>query len=118
FAQRCAGCHAATSKDRKGPIIGPGHGGRARLTAFLKNPSADARWGHTKLGPSDGGMQPVKLPDPEFSNIVEYLYAESGALDVDVKKRDAGKGDFKKASCNDCHANEEGVAGGSAPDLA
>src|SRR5262245_54827637 len=42
WAQRCAGCHAADSKDRKGPIIGPGHLSRAWLKSFVKDPSGHA----------------------------------------------------------------------------
>jgi ubiquinol-cytochrome c reductase cytochrome b subunit len=116
FAQYCKSCHDAQSKDRKGPIIGPGHGNRAWFTAFLKGPSSDAYWGHTKLGHTDDAMKPVELSDAELGDLVELLYAQSGAGDVDEAKAARGKATFDKA-CNDCHAIGEGVAGEGAPGL-
>ncbi|MBV8762013.1 MAG: cytochrome b N-terminal domain-containing protein [Deltaproteobacteria bacterium] len=116
YEKRCTGCHAATSKDRKGPIIGAGHGNRAWLTAFLKEPSGDAFWGHTKLAKTDDAMKPVELGEGDLADLTELLYAQSGASDVDAARRDRGKVIFDKA-CTDCHAIEEGVAGASAPGL-
>jgi ubiquinol-cytochrome c reductase cytochrome b subunit len=116
FEQKCKGCHDAQSKDRKGPIIGAGHGDRAWLKAFLTGPASDPFWGHTKLGPSDDGMKPVELPAAEQDDLVELLYAQTGASDADATKRDRGKAIFDKA-CTDCHAIEEGVAGNSGPGL-
>ncbi len=116
FAQKCKGCHAATSKDRKGPIIGAGHGDRAWLKGFLKDPGGDAYWGHTKLAKTDDAMKAVELQGGDLDDLVETLYAESGASDVDAAKRDRGKVIFDKA-CTDCHAIDEGVAGQSAPGL-
>ncbi len=116
FAQNCAGCHAARSKDRKGPVIGPGHGSRAWLAGFLRGPSGDAYWGHTKLGHSEDAMKPVELAPGEIEDLVELLYAQSGASDADQAKRDRGKAIFEKA-CTDCHSIDEGVAGGAGPGL-
>jgi mono/diheme cytochrome c family protein len=48
FAQKCAGCHV-DPKERKAPLIGPGHSDRAWLQAFLLDPSGDLFWGRTKL---------------------------------------------------------------------
>ena len=116
YAQRCRGCHDADSKDRKGPVIEAGHGNRAWLTAFLKAPSGDAFWGHTKLAKTDDAMKAVELGDGDLADLVELLYAQSGAADVDAARRDRGKTIFDKA-CTDCHAIDEGVAGSSAPGL-
>jgi ubiquinol-cytochrome c reductase cytochrome b subunit len=116
YAQRCAGCHDAQSKDRKGPVIGAGHGGRAWILGFLKAPSGDAYWGHTKLAGTDDAMKAVDLPAQDLDDLTELLYAQTGATDVDAAKRDRGKATFDKA-CNDCHAIEEGVAGTSGPGL-
>lgn len=116
FAQKCAGCHDAKSKDRKGPIIGPGHGSRDWLKGFLHAPSGDAYWGRTKLGASDDAMKPAELAPNEIDDLVELLYAQSGASDVNQTKRDRGKTIFDKA-CTDCHSVDEGVAGGSGPGL-
>jgi mono/diheme cytochrome c family protein len=116
FEQKCKGCHDAKSKDRKGPIIGAGHGNRAWLEAFLHAPSGDAFWGHTKLGPTDDAMKPVELTPAELNDLTELLYAQSGASDTDATKRDRGKAIFDKA-CTDCHSIDEGVAGGVGPGL-
>ncbi len=116
YAQRCASCHDVDSKKRKGPIIGPGHGSRAWLRAFLLAPSGPAYWGKTKLAKTDDAMKAVELPDNELDDLVEALYAESGATDVVIDKRDRGRAIFEQA-CTDCHSLDEGVAGGSGPGL-
>ncbi|MGE0871338.1 MAG: cytochrome b N-terminal domain-containing protein [Kofleriaceae bacterium] len=116
YAQRCASCHDAGSTDRKGPVIGPGHGNRAWLTGFLKQPSADAFWGRTKLAKTDAAMPATEASDDELAGLVELLYAESGAGDVDPAKREHGITVFE-AKCTDCHSRDEGI-GGSAPNLA
>lgn len=116
FEQRCKGCHDAASKDRKGPIIAPGHGNRAWLGGFLSAPSGDAYWGHTKLAKTDAAMKAVELKPEEQTDLVELLYAESGAADAKADARDRGKVTFDKA-CTDCHSIEEGTPGTSAPNL-
>lgn len=117
YAQRCKSCHDEGSKDRKGPIIGIGHGNRAWFAGFLKAPSSSAYWGATKLGNTDDAMKPVELGAGDLEDLVELLYAQSGAPDADASKRDRGRAIFDKA-CTDCHAIDEGVAGGTAPGLA
>ncbi|HEX4449576.1 MAG TPA: cytochrome b N-terminal domain-containing protein [Kofleriaceae bacterium] len=116
YAQYCKSCHDAQSKDRKGPIIGPGHGDRAWLVGLLKDPSGDHYWGHTKLGPTDDAMKAVTLPDADLDDLVELLYAQSGATDVDPDRADRGKKTFA-ATCTDCHSIDDGVAGQDAPGL-
>jgi ubiquinol-cytochrome c reductase cytochrome b subunit len=116
YAQRCSSCHDATSKDRKGPIIGPGHFTRNWIRGFLKAPSAEPYWGHTKLAKTDDAMKPVDIEGADLEDLVELIYAQSGAHDVIPSKRDRGKAVFEKA-CTDCHSVDEGVAGGSGPGL-
>jgi ubiquinol-cytochrome c reductase cytochrome b subunit len=116
FAQRCQSCHGRGEKDRKGPIIEPGHGNRAWLAGFITTPSGDAYWGHTKLAATDDAMKPVVLSQRELSDVVEAMYAESGATDVDAKARDRGKAIYDKA-CNDCHSLDAFSSGTSAPSL-
>jgi ubiquinol-cytochrome c reductase cytochrome b subunit len=116
YAQYCADCHDEKSKERKGPIIAPGHGSRAWLTGMLKTPSGDAFWGHTKLAKTEDAMKPVELDDAQIRQVVETLYAETGASDADPVLRDSGKSVFDSA-CSDCHSLEEGAAGGSGPGL-
>jgi ubiquinol-cytochrome c reductase cytochrome b subunit len=118
FATRCKTCHDAGSKDRKGPIIAPGHGDRRWLEAMIRDPSSDAFWGRTKLARTDEAMKPFAQMRPDdISDIVELLYGESGASDAAPAKRAHGASVFEKA-CSDCHAREEGMPGASGPGLA
>jgi len=117
WAQRCAGCHDAGEKDRKGPIIAAGHGSRATIKAFLLAPNSDAFYGRTKLGKSEDAMKAVELPANDIDDLVELLYAESGASDIDKAKVERGKATFGGA-CTDCHSLDAGTAGGSGPGLA
>ena len=116
FAQYCKDCHDAQSKDRKGPIIGAGHGNRGWFGGFLRAPSGAPYWGHTKLSSTDDAMKPVELSSNDLEDLVELLYAQSGASDVDTARIARGKKLFDGA-CNDCHAIDEGVAGQDAPGL-
>lgn len=116
FAHYCKGCHDAGSDERKGPIIGPGHGNRDWLKGFLVDPSGAAYYGRTKLAKTDDAMKSVGVSPAELDGLVEVLYAESGASDVDASKRDRGKAIFGDA-CTDCHSLEEAVGGGTGPGL-
>lgn len=116
FARYCANCHDADSEDRKGPIIGAGHGNRAWLKGFLADPSGDAYYGRAKLAHSEDAMKPVTMTDAQLDDLVERLYAESGASDVDAGQRERGQALFEDA-CTDCHSLDDGVGGGSGPGL-
>ncbi len=155
FLQKCSTCHV-DPKERKAPLIAPGHGNRAWLEAFLNDPSGDLFWGRTKLaidskkaqaleaakppgpdagsgsakpeepkkpdepkGPLDLAMKPVEMKkgSPELISLIEYLYSQSGAADVDKTKAAVGKSIFD-STCNDCHTVTEGAQGGSGPNLA
>jgi ubiquinol-cytochrome c reductase cytochrome b subunit len=172
FDQKCAGCHV-DPKDRKGPLIAPGHGNRAWIKAFLLAPGGDEFWGRTKLEkdskaalaceekkaaaggapkpddakadpkkdlkpdakkdakpdakdakpdakkddcPKDLAMKPVDLKDPQLDQLVEYLYAMTGATDADKAKVGEGAKIFQ-STCTDCHTVADGTAGGSGPNL-
>ena len=116
YAQRCASCHDADSKDRKGSIIAPGHGNRTWIAGFLRAPNSDPFWGKTKLSKTDQAMAPVKADPDKLEALVEIVYAQSGALDVDANKVATGKQLFEEM-CTDCHSLTEGVSG-SGPNLA
>lgn len=118
FASKCKSCHDADSKDRKGPIIAPGHGSRTWLKAFVRHPSADENWGRTKLAAKDNAMKSfAQMPPADLDDVVELIYAESGASDIAATKREHGASVFETA-CSDCHARDEGLPGSSAPGLA
>jgi ubiquinol-cytochrome c reductase cytochrome b subunit len=117
YASRCKSCHDADSKDRKGPIIAPGHGNRTWLKSFVRNPGADEFWGRTRLAKSEGAMRAfAQLPEADLDSVVELIYSESGATDVDAAKRKHGITVFE-AACSECHAREEGLPGAAAPGL-
>ena len=118
YAARCKGCHDADSKDRKGPIIAAGHGGRAWLKALIREPSGDAFWGRTKLAKAEGAMKAFdQMSAAELDAVVELMYAETGAADIAQAKLAQGAQVFETA-CSDCHARDEGAPGASAPGLA
>jgi ubiquinol-cytochrome c reductase cytochrome b subunit len=117
FAARCKSCHDVGSKDRKGPVIAPGHGNRIWLREFVRNPSSDSFWGRTKLSKTDAAMKSfAQMPPGELDSIVELVYSESGATDVDADRKKHGIEVFETA-CGDCHARDEGMPGSSAPGL-
>jgi ubiquinol-cytochrome c reductase cytochrome b subunit len=117
YETRCKSCHDAQSKDRKGPIIGAGHGNRAWLTSFIKAPNSDPFWGKTKLGHSDAAMKEFStLPAEDLDAVVEAMYAESGAADAIASKVEHGRKVYKSA-CDDCHSRDEDTAGPSGPGL-
>ena len=118
YATRCKNCHDQDSMERKGPEIGPGHGGREWIRAFVKNPSGQRFWGLTKLAKTDAAMKSFsQMPPADLEGIVELIYSESGASDVDVERRKKGLDVFEIA-CSDCHNREEGMPGSSGPGLA
>ncbi|HMG56074.1 MAG TPA: cytochrome b N-terminal domain-containing protein [Kofleriaceae bacterium] len=117
FATRCKSCHDARSKDRKGPVIAPGHASRAWLKAFVQDPGGDEFWGKTKLAKTDAAMKSFKqMPAADLDGVVELIYGESGAADIDADLRKHGREVFEIA-CSDCHARDEGMPGSSAPGL-
>ncbi len=120
WEQSCKGCHeehVADSKPRKGPLIGPGFGNRKWLAAFLLAPSGPDFWGHTKLAlDPELAMKAVELPAADQHDLVEVLYAQSEAADVDPAARDRGAKTFE-TTCTDCHSLAEGDTGTNAPGL-
>ena len=66
------------------------------LVGFLKAPSGDAYWGHTKLAKTDDAMKPVELSDSDLDDLVELLYAQSGASDVDRGQARPRQGDLRQ----------------------
>ncbi len=119
FETRCKSCHS-DGKDRLGPIITLGHGDRAWLAAFLKAPSSEPYWGHTKLKKDAAAMAPVELSAAELDDLVEWLDSQAGfdakPSPAIVAKRASGQAIFDKA-CDSCHSRYEGVSGASGPNL-
>jgi ubiquinol-cytochrome c reductase cytochrome b subunit len=85
FASKCASCHV-DPKERKAPLIAPGHGNRAWLEAFFLDPSGDLFWGRTKLA------QDAKLAQAAEAN--KPPDAGSGSAKPEDKKPDDGPKDL------------------------
>jgi ubiquinol-cytochrome c reductase cytochrome b subunit len=105
WAHECASCHEGES--RKAPVIGAGYNSRAWIGAFLREPSGEAFYGRTKLGQSDSAMDKVEGTDAELKALVEAIYAETGAPDVNAKLAEEGRALFDgDAGCTDCHSRK------------
>jgi ubiquinol-cytochrome c reductase cytochrome b subunit len=115
WVKHCAGCHEP-NEGRKGPLIGAGYNSRAWIKGFLLDPSGDAYFGKTKLAKADEAMQPVERQGAELDALVELVYAQTGASDVDRAKVDAAGALFEE-DCSGCHTKDEGQTTEAAPAL-
>jgi ubiquinol-cytochrome c reductase cytochrome b subunit len=116
WAKHCAGCHTEGA-DRKGPLIGPGYNDRAWIKGFLTAPSGDHYFGRTKLGKADEAMEAVDKTGADLDGLVELVYAETGAPDVD-KTRVAAAAQLFEDDCTGCHTRTAGETSETAPALA
>ena len=115
WAEHCAGCH--TGEEREGPEIGPGYNNRAWIKGFLADPSHDRYFGRTELAKTDDAMPPVEETGTDLDALVEMVYSESGASDVDAQLAERGRTLFDEGTCSDCH-ERTGEEGSSGPNLA
>jgi ubiquinol-cytochrome c reductase cytochrome b subunit len=114
WQRSCAHCHEGAK--REGPAIGPGFNSRAYIRGFLTGPSTAPYYGKSKLAGLPGAMEPVEQTGADLDGLVEMVYAETGATDVDPVKVVAGKKIFDNV-CNDCHVMDAGGESTSAPNL-
>jgi ubiquinol-cytochrome c reductase cytochrome b subunit len=114
WKQACAKCHEGAK--REGPAIGPGYDSRAYVRGFLTGPSSDAYYGRSKLAAMEGAMKPVEQTGADLDALVEMVYAETGAPDVDRALVARGVKIFDE-TCSDCHEREAGKESVSAPNL-
>ncbi|HUQ00981.1 MAG TPA: cytochrome b N-terminal domain-containing protein [Kofleriaceae bacterium] len=115
WTEHCGGCHQG--KERKGPLIGPGYNSRAWIRGMLTTPSGDEYFGRTKIGKSEEAMPAAEVEGADLDALVELVYAESGASDVDAKLVARGGELFTEQPCGDCH-ERTGDASSSGPNLA
>ena len=115
---KCAGCHDAGKdgeKDsRKAPLLTAGIYSRTWIRDFFTHPDGDAFFGRTKKLAGDKGMPAVDKHGADLDGLVEMVYAETGAKDVDQTKVNAGIALFED-TCGDCHSRKEGEVNPSAP---
>ena len=146
WARECASCHEGDDRKAPliGPGFGgrahlrslitdasaPEHFGRSpKITGdegampktvilpagTIRAPKADDEGEGEGEGASDDG--PAGLTPEELDAVVELIYAETGALDVDLARAERGKAVFDDGPCADCHART-GTDASSGPNLA
>jgi ubiquinol-cytochrome c reductase cytochrome b subunit len=97
---RCAGCHSLSGAGgEKGPDL-KGYNSRAWIRGFLSDPDGPLYMGPAKI---DKGMKPVSGAPEEIEALVEYIYAETGATDVDASKAGRGRDLLSPHDCDTCH---------------
>ncbi len=112
WREQCASCHVGD--DRKAPVIGPGYNSRAWIRAFLANPSGEEFFGPTK---AIREMKPVVVAKPEMDALVEFVYAESGAKDINQALAAKGQTLFDDGDCSDCHERDGTSESSPGPNL-
>jgi ubiquinol-cytochrome c reductase cytochrome b subunit len=112
WREDCASCHQGSA--RKGPEIGPGYNSRAWIRAFLQNPSDKRFFGLTEINE----MKPVKQKGADLDALVELVYAQTGAKDVDAKLVEQGQALFDgDGDCSNCHSIDGKAEGEPGPNL-
>ena len=112
WREQCAGCHAGP--ERSAPEIGPGYNSRAWIRDFLRAPDSKRFFGLTEIS----GMPPVALSAADVDALVELVYAESGADDVDgALVERAGPLWDGAGKCGTCHERDGKTTGGTGPNL-
>ena len=154
FAKNCASCHRWDGKDGRGRDVTEmkdekevaakptatdlaKFGSREWVQGVLKDYKHTFEHAHFPDGePFESGSMGEwtsenvpKMSAVEIDSVVEFIYAQSGAKDIDAKKVEAGKEFFEigndnvAESCSSCHAMKPVGAdaplegGGNGPDL-
>lgn len=116
WASECASCHEGD--DRKAPVLGPGLASRAHIRSLLADPSAPEHFGLVKkIVDDENAMPKTEATGADLDALVELIYAETGAPDVDPAKVERGKPLFDDGPCADCH-NRAGTDASTGPNLA
>jgi ubiquinol-cytochrome c reductase cytochrome b subunit len=111
--EHCAVCHSGPAEDRKGPLITAGYNSRQWLRDFYKDPSGDEFFGVTKIK----DMEPVEVEPGQLDALVELIYAETQADDVDPALVEQGSELFEgDPGCDNCHSLD-GNETGDGPNL-
>jgi ubiquinol-cytochrome c reductase cytochrome b subunit len=111
WGERCAGCHAGD--DRKAPELTIGYNTRPWIRDFLKDPDGPRFFGPTKIH----GMKPTKYEGADLDAIVELVYAQTGAADVNAALSARGQELFDDGPCSDCHSIDWVTEGEEGPNL-
>jgi ubiquinol-cytochrome c reductase cytochrome b subunit len=110
FERRCAACHAPDSGLAKGPRL-DGFLSPAWIDGLLKNPDAEAYYGHTKAAKGMDGyaaMAPAELA--RLTAFLASLAAHDGPPAVLPSALQPGAAAFAAAGCDSCHSLSPGEA--------
>jgi ubiquinol-cytochrome c reductase cytochrome b subunit len=100
WEERCAGCHGLTGTGGdKAPDL-KDYNSRAWIRGFLLDPEGPLYMGPAKL---ERGMRAVDGTPEEIDALTEYVYAETGATDVDLAKAGRGHDLLSPKDCDTCH---------------
>jgi mono/diheme cytochrome c family protein len=98
--ERCAECHGLDGAGGdKAPDL-HGYNSRAWIRGFLQDPGGRLYMGPAKL---DKGMRAVEATPEELEALVEVVYAETGARDVDAARAARGRDLLGQKDCDTCH---------------
>ena len=98
--ERCAGCHSLGGGGGDKASDFKGYNSRAWILGFLQNPDRPLYMGPAKL---EKGMKPVEGTPEELAALTEYVYAETGAKDVNATLVARGKELLSPKDCDACH---------------
>jgi len=113
YASNCAGCHGATAKG------GVGAPDLIRSLLVLDDEKGDLIAPVLRTGRPDKGMPKPNLTEPQISDVVAWLHAQTYAADhrvtyafQNVVTGDAKKGEvYFNAKCSGCHSAQGDLAG-------
>ena len=98
--ERCAGCHGLTGTGGdKAPDL-KDYNSRAWIRGFLMDPDGPLYMGPAKL---EKGMRAVDGTPEELDALTEFIYAETGATDVDQARAGRGRDLLSPKDCDTCH---------------
>jgi mono/diheme cytochrome c family protein len=102
FKDKCATCHTRHGEGGgEGPDLHD-YNSRAWLLAFLKDPYGPRFFGGAKK-PPQGRMKPVEGSDEELAALVEFVYGQSGAANLNGELVRRGRELFSGMNCDACH---------------
>lgn len=107
---------ATRARTARGRSSKPATAAEPGIARFFADPGGDEFYGRNKVAKSEGAMKPVELAGEPLAEMVELVYAESGAADADRGRAQKALPAFEE-QCSDCHSREEGVSS-SGPALA
>ncbi|MEM9493932.1 MAG: c-type cytochrome, partial [Myxococcota bacterium] len=96
WTEHCAACHVGD--EREGPEIIAGYNSRQWIEDFLRDPNGPRFFGVTGIN----DMEPVELEPGPMADVVEFIYAQTGAADIDAARVKRGQAVFED-ECTACH---------------